>query len=61
MGIHAHGLGNSKQRISSHVPTADVVVESSHHVIGQILHMMLHGTMVRAKAELEAAFDNVCV
>ena len=39
---------------------ANAIVESSYRVIGQILHTMLHGTAVRTKAELEAAFDDAC-
>ena len=55
--------GICKGRISSHTPTAthtptaNTVIESSHQVIGQILCTILHGTAVRTKAELEAAFD----
>ena len=47
-------------RILSHTPAANAVVESSHHIIGQILCIILHGTTVRTKAELEAAFDDAC-
>ena len=52
--------GIQKGRIFSHTPAADAVVESSHHVIGQILHTTLHGTAVKTKAEVESAFDNAC-
>ena len=33
---------------------------SSHHIIGQILRTILHGTTVKTKAELESAFDDAC-
>ena len=52
--------GIKKGRISSHAPTCDVVVESSHRVFGWILHTTLHGTDVRTMAELEATFDDAC-
>ena len=52
--------GIQKGRISSHTPAANAVVESLHHVISQILHTALHGTAVRTKAELEAAFNDAC-
>ena len=43
-----------------HTPVADAILESSHRVIGLILRTTLHGTAVRTKAELEAAFDDAC-
>ena len=52
--------GIQKGRISSHTPTANTIVESSHRVIGQILRTMLHGTTIKTKAELESAFDDAC-
>ena len=52
--------GIKKGRISSHTPTANAIVESSHRVIGQILRTVLHGTNVKTKAELEAAADDAC-
>ena len=52
--------GIKKGRISSHIPMANAVVESSHCVVGQILRTMLDGTTVRTKAELEAVFDDAC-
>ena len=52
--------GIRKGRIFSHAPTANAVVESSHHVVGQILHTTLHGATVNAKDELESAFDDAC-
>ena len=52
--------GICKGRISSHTPTANAIIKSSHQVFGQILCTMLHGTTVRTKAELEAAFDDAC-
>ena len=52
--------GIRKGMISSHTPTADAFVESSHHIIGQILRTMSHGAAVRTKVELEAALDNAC-
>ena len=52
--------GFCKGRISSHTPTANAIIESSHRVIGQILRTMLHGTAVRTKAKLETAFDDAC-
>ena len=53
--------GIQKGRISSHTPAADTIVESSHHVIDQILCMTLHGAAVKTKAELESAFNDACV
>ena len=52
--------GIQTERISSHTPVTNAIVESSHHVIGQILHGTSHGTAVRTKAELEAAFEDAC-
>ena len=52
--------GIRKGTIFSCTPTADAIIESSHQVIRQILCTMLHGTTVRTKAELEAAFDDAC-
>ena len=52
--------GICKGRISSHIPTANAVVESSHRVISQILCTTLRGTAVRTNAELEVAFDDAC-
>ena len=49
-----------KGRISSHAPTADAVMESSHRVIGQIFRTTLHGATVKTKAELESAFNDAC-
>ena len=52
--------GICKRQISSHTPTANAIIQSSHQVIGQILRTMLHGTTVRTMAELDAAFDDAC-
>ena len=52
--------GMQKGSILSHTPTANAIVESSHRVIGQILHTMLHGSAVKTKAELESAFNDAC-
>ena len=49
-----------KGRILSHTPITNAVVESSHCIVGQILHTTLHGATVRTKAELEAAFNDAC-
>ena len=49
-----------KGRNFSHTPTANAVANSSHPVISQILCTMLHGAMVKTKAELEAAFNDAC-
>ena len=49
-----------KGTISFHTSMANTIIESSHQVTGQILHTTLHSTTVRTKAELMAAFDDVC-
>jgi hypothetical protein len=52
--------GIKKGRISSHTPTANAVVESSHRVMGQVLRTILgdEGKEINGRDQLIQAVDN---